>query len=89
VVSLPVAGDHDSHDFFIIQFSRDPDSGSLVLNAQGFWLSGTVAAAHLLTNQILPNVATYTEGWYAYEWTDANGDKLPDVGEIELTDSGS
>jgi hypothetical protein len=89
VVSLPVDGEHLQHDFFIVQFSRDPDSGSLVLNAQGFWLSGTVAAAYLLTNQALPNVATYTEGWYAYEWTDADNDKLPDLGEIALVDSGS
>jgi hypothetical protein len=88
VLTLPVEGDHDSHDFFIIQFSRDPESGSLVLNAQGFWLSGTVAAAYLLTNQTLPNVASYTEGYYAYEWTDGNGDKAPDLNEIELVSSG-
>jgi len=89
VVSLPIAGDHDSHDIFIIQFMRDAASGSLVLNAQGFWLSGTVAAAYQVNNGILPDLASFDQAWYAYEWTDMNGDKAPDLDEMTLLDSGS
>lgn len=89
VVALPIAGDHDSHDFFIVQFMRDAKSGSLVLNAQGMWLSGTVAAAYQLQNGILPDLASADRAWYAYEWTDADGDKAPDLNEIELVDSGN
>lgn len=89
VVSLPIAGDHDSHDLFVIQFMRDAASGSLVLNAQGFWLSGTVAAAYQLTHGILPNLASAGEAWYAYDWTDKDGDKAPDDNEITLLASGS
>lgn len=89
VVSLPIAGDHDSHDFFIIQFMRDPASGSLALNVQGLWLSGTVAATYQLTEGMLPNLASFDQAWYAYEWTDADGDKAPDLNEIKLVDSGS
>ncbi len=88
VVTVPIAGDHDSHDFFIIQFMRDATSGSLVLNAQGFWLSGTVAAAFQVTNGMLPALSAFDKAWYAYEWTDKNGDKAPDQGEISLKDSG-
>lgn len=88
VISLPIAGDHESHDLFIIQFTRDAASGSLVLNAQGFWLSGTVAAAYQLTNGILPNLAAADKAWYAYDWTDKDGDKAPDLDEITLLDSG-
>ena len=88
VLTQPVAGDHESHDQFIIQFMRDPASGSLVLNAQGFWLSGTVAAAFQLTNAILPSLSSFDKAWYAYEWTDMNDDKLPDLNEITLKDSG-
>ncbi len=88
VVSLPTAGDHDAHDFFLIQFMRDAESGSLVLNAQGFWLSGTVAATYQIKTAVLPNLASYNKAWYVYEWTDANADKAPDANEIVLTDSG-
>jgi len=89
VVSLPIVGDHDSHDIFIIQFMRDPDSGSLILNAQGFWLSGTVAAAYHLNNALLTDLKAQDKAWYAYEWTDKDGDKAPDADEIELLESGN
>jgi hypothetical protein len=89
IASRTISGDNESHDFFAIQFMRDPQSGSLVLNAQGFWLSGTNAASFLLLNGILPNIASYDEAWYVYEWTDADADKAPDLNEIELVDSGT
>jgi stigma-specific protein Stig1 len=88
VADLAIAGDHESHDIFIIQFMRDPDSGSLVLNAQGFWLSGTVAAAYQLNNTLLPELTAQDKAWYAYDWTDKDGDKAPDADEIELLTSG-
>jgi hypothetical protein len=89
VVSMPIAEDHETSDAFIIQFMRDPDSGSLVLNAQGLWLSGTVAAAYQLTNGLLPTLSEQDQAWYAYRWTDQDGDKAPDADEIVLVDSGS
>jgi hypothetical protein len=88
VVSLPLASDHDSHDYFIIQFMHDAKSGSLALNAQGLWLSGTTASAFQLEHGILPNLADMTKAWYAYEWTDADGDKAPDLDEIVEVASG-
>ena len=88
VVSRTVDTDNLSHDFFIIQFMREPQSGSLVLNAQGFWLSGTTAASYMMLNGILPNLASYDQAWYAYEWTDGNGDMNPQLDEIVLRDSG-
>jgi hypothetical protein len=88
VADLAIEGDHESHDIFIIQFMRDPDSGSLILNAQGFWLAGTVAAAHHLNSELLPDLSAQDKAWYAYEWTDRDGDKQPDADEIELLSSG-
>jgi hypothetical protein len=88
VADLAIEGDHESHDIFIIQFMRDPDSGSLILNAQGLWLSGTVAAAYHLNNSLLPELTKQDQAWYAYEWTDKDGDKAPDSDEIELLTSG-
>jgi hypothetical protein len=89
VASLPIAGDHDSHDIFIIQFMRDPASGSLILNEQGFWLSGTVAGAYQLSHGLLPELDRQTKAWYAYEWTDLDGDRAPDLDEIQLLKSGN
>jgi hypothetical protein len=89
VASRTISGDNVSHDFFAIQFMRDPQSGSLVLNAQGFWLSGTTAASYFMLNGILPNIASYDEAWYVYEWTDANGDMAPSLDEIVLRASGT
>jgi len=88
VASLPIEGDHDSHDIFIVQFMRDPTSGSLALNEQGFWLSGTVAGAYQVTHGLLPALEQQDKAWYAYEWTDLDGDKAPDLNEIQLLDSG-
>jgi hypothetical protein len=67
---------------------RDAASGSLVLNAQGFWLSGTVAAAYQLKEGMLPNLSTFDQAWYVYEWADMNGDKLPNLDEMTLKASG-
>ena len=89
VASLPIAGDHDSHDIFIIQFMRDPASGSLILNEQGFWLSGTVAGAYQLSHGLLPELDQQNKAWYCYEWTDLDGDQAPDMNEIQLLDSGT
>jgi hypothetical protein len=88
VATLPIDTDHDSHDFFVIQFMRDAESGSLVLNAQGLWLSGTVAATYQITNGFLPNLAVLDKAWYAYEWDDTSGDLAPQLDEITLIDSG-
>jgi hypothetical protein len=88
VVSRSASTDNLSHDFFIIQFMRDASSGSLVLNAQGFWESGTTAAAFEFVNGLLPTLTTLDKSWYAYEWTDANGDMAPDLNEIVLQASG-
>jgi hypothetical protein len=89
VVSRSMSADNLSHDFFIIQFMRDASSGSLVLNFQGFWESGTTAAAFELVNVILPALSTYDKSWYAYEWTDSvGGDMAPELNEITLKASG-
>ena len=88
VDSAPYAGAHDSSDVFVIQFMRDPSSGSLILNAQGFWQSGTTAAAYYFVNAMLPTLATETKSWYVLEWTDANANLAPDAGEFVLKGSG-
>jgi hypothetical protein len=89
VVSNAYAGSHDTSDAFVVQFMRDPSSGTLILNAQGFWQAGTTAAAFYFVHGMLPSLSTQTKSWYVYQWTDANADLLPDLNEITLIDSGS
>jgi hypothetical protein len=80
---------HDSSDAFVIQFIRDPSSGSLILNAQGLWQGGTSAAAYYFVNVMLPTLATETKSWYVLQWTDMNANLTPDAGDTyELTASG-
>lgn len=80
--------DTDPHDFFAVQFMRDPASGSLVLNFQGFWLNGTEAGAFFIMNGVLADLPAFDQAWYVYEWTDANGDQQPDLPEIVQHASG-
>ncbi|MEP7049488.1 MAG: hypothetical protein ABJB12_04015 [Pseudomonadota bacterium] len=82
-------GSHDSEDYLLIQIMRDADSGSVILNAQGFWQSGTTAAAYYVANVMLPVLATETKSWYVYKWTDGNANQAPDLGEFMLVDSGT
>lgn len=89
VVSDPFGGSHDSQDSFVIQFMRDPSSGSLILNAQGLWQSGTAAAAYYFINVMLPTLATQTKAWYVLKWADANANSMPDLNEFTLVDSGN
>jgi len=80
---------NDDHDFFLIQFLREPTSGSIILNAQGFWLSGTLAATFFFGEEMLPNLSKYDKAWYVYEWKDKDGDKAPDLDEISPVASGN
>ncbi len=80
---------NDDHDFFVIQFLRDPTSGSIILNVQGFWASGTLAAGYFFENGMLPALSTFDKAWYIYEWTDKDGDKAPDLNEIVPVASGN
>lgn len=89
VATEPNAGSHDSDDYLLIQLMRDATSGSVILNAQGFWQSGTAAAAYYVANVMLPALASQTKAWYVYKWTDGNANQAPDLGEFTLVDSGN
>ncbi|MES1177925.1 MAG: hypothetical protein ABUL62_26620 [Myxococcales bacterium] len=89
VVARQASEPNDDHDFFVIQFLREPTSGSIILNAQGFWLSGTVAASYFFEKAMLPHLSDFDKGWYVYEWQDKNGDKAPDLDEMSEVASGN
>ncbi len=89
IASDPFDGPHDAKDVFVIQFMRDASSGSLILNAQGFWQAGTAAAAYYFVHGMLPTLSTQTKSWYVYRWVDGNGDLTPDLNEITAVDAGN
>ena len=76
--TAPIVTLTDHHDYFLLQLSVEPTSGTLCFNAHGFFAAGTQAAPWYFTNVIFPSLPTYTDSWYIVEWTDgANQDGVP------------
>ncbi|MEO7093506.1 MAG: hypothetical protein ABI175_09665 [Polyangiales bacterium] len=81
LVTTPISALIDSHDYFFAELAVEPVSGTLCFSAQGMFGGGTAAAAYWISTEMIPKRATYTDAWYAYEWTDTSGDKLPGAGD--------
>lgn len=88
-VAISFSGTEDPADeYFVIQLIHDASSGSLVLNAQGFFQTSTQLAASYFSTVLLPKLDTLDKSWYAYEWKDANANQTIDAGEVTLLKSG-
>jgi len=83
-----IADVSDSHDLFAVQFIRDPNTDSLILNTYGFTVGGTAAATHYFTNVLALDLANVDKAWFVGEWTDKNADKLPNADELTVITSG-
>lgn len=70
-----------SHDLALIQIVREPRSGTVVLNAYGYYETGTKAGAFYFANQLAPTLATDANAYYVILWTDGNGDLAPNAGD--------
>ncbi|MFO0696007.1 MAG: hypothetical protein U0230_20760 [Polyangiales bacterium] len=70
-----------SHDLALIQVVREPRSGTVVLNAYGYYETGTKAGAFYFATQIAPSLATDANAYYVILWTDGNGDTMPNAGD--------
>jgi hypothetical protein len=88
VASIPLSSVSDTNDLLVIQLARDPLTGSLTLNAYGFDAIGTAAAAWYFANVMAPELASYTESWYVYTWTDDSTDGPSGADEFALQGSG-
>jgi hypothetical protein len=69
------------HDFFYVQLTVEPKSGTLCFSSVGMLSPGTLAAGYFVGSVMIPNRATYTSSWYVYQWDDTNGDLAPDNGD--------
>jgi len=69
------------HDFFFLELAVEPISGTLCFFGEGILAPGTVAAGYYGASVIVPGHAQYAASYYVYEWTDTNGDGVPDQGD--------
>jgi hypothetical protein len=81
VVNTAVSALTAHHDFFYVQVSVEPQSGTLCLSAVGMLSPGTLAAGYFAGTELIPNRSKYTSSWYVYEWQDANGDSIANAGD--------
>ncbi|MDP9149132.1 MAG: hypothetical protein M3O36_04205 [Myxococcota bacterium] len=72
------------HDYFLLELSVEPVSGSLCFFGIGFLNAGTAAAGYYFENSVMPSLSTFPDAWYVYEWTDTDGDSLPSAGDMFL-----
>jgi hypothetical protein len=69
------------HDFFLLELAVEPISGTLCFFGEGILSPGTAAAGYYGASVTVPGHAQYTASYYVYEWTDTNGDMVPDQGD--------
>jgi hypothetical protein len=81
IVFASIASLTPHHDFFLLELSVEPASGTLCFFGYGMLSTGTIAAGYYFQNTVMPNLSTYTDVWYVYEWTDTNNDAVPNAGD--------
>jgi hypothetical protein len=69
------------HDYFYVQLTVEPISGTLCFMGVGMLQYGTEAAGYYVGAVMIPNHASYTDTWYVYEWTDTNNDGVANDGD--------
>jgi hypothetical protein len=69
------------HDYFLLQLTVVPGSGTLTFSAFGLFGPGTLAAGYFFDNTVFPNLASYGERWYVVEWIDTDGNFMPSAGD--------
>ena len=70
-------------DMFVIESFTD-NSGNNVLIVYGYGWKGTFAAGKFLKS-ISSNISSYTNSYYVFKWSDADGDDFVDLNEISNT----
>jgi hypothetical protein len=81
VVETQVSALTEHHDFFFLELSTEPQSDTLCFFAVGMYAPGTTAAAYFASSQAVPQLSGMSHTWYVYEWTDTNGDSIPNAGD--------
>jgi hypothetical protein len=79
-VEAPYSSTNTTHDYFLLELTVDPASGSLCMAAVGMTYAGTLAAAYYAATHLIENgaYAANTKSWLLYEWTDEDDGGVPD-----------
>jgi hypothetical protein len=88
IVDVAVSTLTSQHDYFYVQLSVEPKSGTLCFSSAGMGGPGTLAAGYYVSQVMIPGLSGYTSSWYVYVWQDANSDFLPSANEIALVMAG-
>jgi hypothetical protein len=85
VASMPYsAGQAGTSDMFLVEYFKDANNNKVFI-IYGFAWKGTYVGGLFFKTYILPNIVSFTHGWYIYQWDDANGNGLPDPYEVNAT----
>ena len=79
-IEAPYSVTNNTHDYFLLQLTVDPSTGSLCMEAMGLTAQGTIAAGYYAAKHSIENgaYATTSKSWLLYEWTDEDDGGVPD-----------
>jgi len=81
IVDVAVSSLTSQFDYFYVQLSVEPKSGTLCFSSAGMGGPGTVAAGYYVSQVMIPSLSSYTSSWYVYQWQDTNNDSVPNQGD--------
>jgi hypothetical protein len=91
LAAAPYSETPTNTDYFLVELSTDPVSGSLCLDVLGMSAQGTAAGAYYVANHFFGNGAFQgsSKSWYVYYWASADdGGALSDADTFTLVASG-
>jgi hypothetical protein len=68
-------------DYFALEVSVEPKSGTFCFFGFGILVPGTEAAAYYFEHSVATNIAMFPDAWYVYEWADTDSDGVPSAGD--------
>jgi hypothetical protein len=78
---IPTSMLSPSLDYFALEVSVEPKSGTLCFFGFGMLVPGTEAVAYYFQNHVVPHLDTYSDAWYVYGWTDTDNNGMPSAGD--------
>ncbi|MBK6810494.1 MAG: hypothetical protein IPG81_16675 [Sandaracinaceae bacterium] len=81
LLDAAIADINGSHDYAVVQIVHDPPSQATVVATHGYIYQGTLAGAHYFSTVLAPGLPLETRTYFVLEWTDMNGDMLPNAAD--------
>jgi len=85
VATMPYsAGQDGTADMFVVEYFKDANNNRVFIILGLAW-KGTYVGGVFFKTYILPDIQSFTHGWYIYRWDDVNSNGLPDPYEVNTT----